>query len=59
MFQAGKCTLRANGHAEQREVVSQAPKGLLYIRQSEDMLIHFCWKNRESGQVIDVSCFCV
>lgn len=30
-------------------------KGLVYIQQTDDSLIHFCWKDRTSGNVEDVS----
>ena len=30
-------------------------KGLVYVYQSEDSLMHFCWKDRTSGAVEDVS----
>lgn len=30
-------------------------KGLVYIQQTDDSLIHFCWKDRTSGTVEDVS----
>lgn len=45
-FRAGKLNLRdANMvHPDKR-------KGLLYIHQSDDMLMHFCWKDRNSGTV--------
>lgn len=34
-------------------------KGLVYIHQSSDSLIHFCWKDRQSGNVEDVSYFLI
>ncbi len=50
-FRAGKMTLRGNMvHADKR-------KGLVYIHQSSDSLIHFCWKDRQSGNVEDVRYF--
>lgn len=30
-------------------------KGLVYVQQTDDSLIHFCWKDRTSGSVEDVS----
>lgn len=30
-------------------------KGLVYVQQTDDSLIHFCWKDRTSGNVEDVS----
>ena len=47
-FRAGKMTMRGNMvHPDKR-------KGLVYIHQSNDSLIHFCWKDRQSGSVEDV-----
>lgn len=46
-FRAGKMTMRGNMvHPDKR-------KGLVYIHQSSDSLIHFCWKDRQSGTVED------
>jgi len=46
-FRAGKMTMRGNMvHPDKR-------KGLVYIHQSSDSLIHFCWKDRQSGNVED------
>lgn len=60
-FRAGKMTLKGN------VVTPDKRKGTVYIQQSDDSLIHFCWKDRTSGNVDDVSnhklmnlsCFCV
>ncbi len=30
-------------------------KGLVYVYQSDDSLMHFCWKDRTTGKVDDVS----
>ena len=30
-------------------------KGLVYVYQSDDSLMHFCWKDRTTGTVEDVS----
>lgn len=48
-FKAGKMFMRS------KTVYPDKRKGLLYIRQSEDYLIHLCWKDRTSGIVEDVS----
>ena len=33
-------------------------KGQVYIYQSEDSLMHFCWKDRTNGNVEDVRLHC-
>lgn len=46
-FRAGKMTMDGN------MVTADKRKGLVYIHQSSDSLIHFCWKDRQSGHVDD------
>ena len=48
-FRAGKMTLKGT------TVTPDKRKGLVYIYQSEDSLMHFCWKDRGTGNVEDVS----
>jgi hypothetical protein len=48
-FRAGKMTLKGN------LVNPDKRKGLVYIYQSDDNLTHFCWKDRKTGTVEDVS----
>ena len=48
-FKAGKMTLKGKMvHPDKR-------KGLVYVYQSDDSLMHFCWKDRSTGIVEDVS----
>lgn len=47
-FRAGKMTLKGT------TVTPDKRKGLVYIYQSEDSLMHFCWKDRGTGTVEDV-----
>lgn len=51
-FRAGKMTLKGN------VVTPDKRKGTVYVQQSDDSLIHFCWKDRTSGNVDDVSNCC-
>ncbi|XP_034027673.1 proteasomal ubiquitin receptor ADRM1-like isoform X2 [Thalassophryne amazonica] len=46
-FRAGKMTLKGN------IVTPDKRKGMVYIQQSDDSLIHFCWKDRTTGNVDD------
>ena len=47
-FRAGKMYMKGKMvHPDKR-------KGLVYVYQSEDSLMHFCWKDRTSGNVEDV-----
>lgn len=46
-FKAGKMQLKGNMvHPDKR-------KGLVYVHQTDDSLMHFCWKDRTSGVVED------
>ncbi|KAJ8370725.1 hypothetical protein SKAU_G00107530 [Synaphobranchus kaupii] len=46
-FRAGKMTLKGS------TVTPDKRKGSVYIQQTDDSLIHFCWKDRTSGNVDD------
>ena len=47
-FKAGRMNLKGKMvHPDKR-------KGLVYVYQSEDSLMHFCWKDRSNGIVEDV-----
>ncbi|KAM4622689.1 proteasomal ubiquitin receptor ADRM1 isoform 2-T2 [Discoglossus pictus] len=46
-FRAGKMSLKGS------TVTPDKRKGLVYIQQTDDSLIHFCWKDRTSGTVED------
>ncbi|XP_022101484.1 proteasomal ubiquitin receptor ADRM1-B-like isoform X2 [Acanthaster planci] len=46
-FRAGKMQLKGT------TVTPDKRKGLLYVHQSDDSLMHFCWKDRGSGVVED------
>ncbi|KAL1020657.1 hypothetical protein UPYG_G00002960 [Umbra pygmaea] len=46
-FRAGKMTLKGS------TVTPDKRKGTVYVQQTDDSLIHFCWKDRGSGNVDD------
>ncbi|XP_068706519.1 proteasomal ubiquitin receptor ADRM1-A-like [Montipora foliosa] len=46
-FRAGKMSLKGT------TVTPDKRKGMVYIYQSEDSLMHFCWKDRGTGTVED------
>ncbi|XP_061781902.1 proteasomal ubiquitin receptor ADRM1 [Nerophis lumbriciformis] len=46
-FRAGKMTLKG------KTVTADKRKGTVYVQQTDDSLIHFCWKDRTSGNVDD------
>lgn len=47
-FKAGKMHLKGT------MVQPDKRKGLVYVHQSDDSLMHFCWKDRTNGIVEDV-----
>lgn len=48
-FRAGKMFMKGKMvHPDKR-------KGLVYVFQSDDSLMHFCWKDRGAGNVEEVS----
>lgn len=47
-FRAGKMTMKGS------TVTPDKRKGQVYIQQTDDSLIHFCWKDRTTGNVDDV-----
>ncbi|KAK6101882.1 Proteasome complex subunit Rpn13 ubiquitin receptor family protein [Brugia pahangi] len=52
-FKAGRSNLQAGSTVDRRKVVADKTKGLVFIKQSSDQLMHFCWKNRETGAIVD------
>lgn len=46
-FRAGKMTMKGN------MVYPIKKKGSVFLNQSDDSLMHFCWKDRTTGQVED------
>ena len=46
-FRAGKMELKGT------TVSADARKGLAFVKM-EDGLLHFCWKDRKSGKIVDV-----
>jgi len=51
-FRAGQARLEPVGSdPDKRKVVADKTKGLVYIKQSQDQLMHFYWKNRETNAV--------
>ncbi|KAI1712142.1 proteasome complex subunit rpn13 ubiquitin receptor domain-containing protein [Ditylenchus destructor] len=49
-FKAGRTNIEGGSVPEKRKVVAQKEKGLVYIKQSNDQLLHFCWKNRDTNE---------
>lgn len=47
-FRAGKMYMK------EKMVHPDKRKGLLYVYQAEDSLMHFCWKDRTTGTIEDV-----
>ena len=47
-FRAGKMNLKGT------TVTADKRKGLVYVYQSDDSLMHFCWKDRTTGTLEDV-----
>ncbi|TKR76914.1 hypothetical protein L596_017984 [Steinernema carpocapsae] len=52
-FKAGRAFLEPGSETDRRKVVSDKTKGTVFIKQTNDQLIHFCWKNRETNVIVD------
>ncbi|RCN48176.1 adhesion regulating molecule region [Ancylostoma caninum] len=52
-FKAGRSFLQPASAPNKKKVVADKTKGLVFIKQSNDQLMHFCWKNRETGAIVD------
>lgn len=52
-FKAGRSFLQPAAAPNKKKVVADKTKGQVFIKQSSDQLMHFCWKNRETGAVVD------
>jgi 26S proteasome regulatory subunit N13 len=53
-FKAGRAKLETGSSADKRKVVADKAKGTVYIKQTPDQLMHFGWKNRETGGSEDI-----
>lgn len=52
-FRAGKMTMKTK---DGKMIVSaEKRKGMVFVNQTDDSLMHFCWKDRTTGVVEDVS----
>lgn len=52
-FKAGRSFLQPGSAPNKKKVVGEKTKGMVFVKQSNDQLIHFCWKNRETGAIVD------
>ncbi|KIH60611.1 adhesion regulating molecule region [Ancylostoma duodenale] len=52
-MKAGRSFLQPASAPNKKKVVADKTKGLVFIKQSNDQLMHFCWKNRETGAIVD------
>ncbi|KAI6205520.1 Proteasomal ubiquitin receptor ADRM1-like protein [Aphelenchoides besseyi] len=48
-FKAGRTILEPGSTPEKRKAVAEKARGLVFIKQSNDQLMHFCWKNRDKN----------
>lgn len=54
-FKAGIANLEPGSGPIMRKVVADKTPGIVYIKQTPDQLMHFCWKNRDTGVDVLVS----
>lgn len=54
-FKAGIAKLEPGSNPNMRKVVADKAKGTVFIKQTPDQLMHFGWKNRETGADVLVS----
>ncbi|XP_054167965.1 uncharacterized protein LOC128965320 [Oppia nitens] len=52
-FRAGKMTAERTGPKKMMLKPVKERKGLLYVQQTDDQLMHFCWKDRQTGHIED------